>query len=224
MPATRAVRLALKGAALAVWLGVQSVPSGIAASQWTVQVGGGATSPYEYGQYSDLGWGWNAFVGANCPIGRHFTFEPKLGFTQWEDPLALGFAAEVVSGSADLRGQVLSLGGGIRYTPAQQPVARAMPYVLLAPTLSYIRLRERNEFEATPPEQSGTSTYTSSTVVPGFEAGVGLIGPLSGSTRLDVGARFRYTPDIETRDLPSIASPIRGLRQVDLIVAIQFPM
>ena len=213
----------VRASALAFCLAWLLAPPAVAAPPWIAQIGAGVTSSYAYQQHSTFSPTWNTFAAVTRSIGQHFTLESKLGLTRFQQGIGLGVADETIFAEADVLAQYLSLGVSLRYYPDGHDARAATPYLVAGPTLSHARWRERYEYVMVAPYPSGREVYSSSTLIPGFEAGLGFLGPFIARTRLDVGGRFRYTADIDARDLRFTWQP-RGLRQFDLIASVNFPL
>lgn len=207
------------------------------ASPWSLGISAGAADRYTYHDHDKYGWGthfdysWTASLGASRSLSRHLSMQVDAGYLSYDRGLSILSIPEIPPPSSELSAQFPSLGVGLRYYPTGPATARARAYLQFVPTLYVSRWKERSEYPAYTDFFSGTyyparleeDTFTS--VLPGFAAGIGVVGLNQTPIRLDLGFRYYYSASPGSQGLGRFSSgDFDGLRQLALVVGLHKPL
>ncbi len=231
--------------AIAFLAALATVPrSAHADGPWALSMGAGPVNRYDYhtvsysyiGDYHEgFGISGLAALGASYRLTEHASLRADVGYLGYEKTLDYGGARPVlrISGGStrsSLTAQRPFVSTGIRIYPAGPSYLRPRFYVEAMPTLWLSHWREQlvlgqsfDPFGSMYPTQIHVNEFTA--VEPGFSAGVGFLGPLSGSTKLDVSFRYLFSKGSARRNLEQVGpGDLDGLRQFALVMSVHRPI
>ncbi len=207
--------------------------------RWSLSVGAGVADQFTYRSLSypfgsfDEQFGFSGLVAAGVSrrLSDHVFLRADLGYLGYQKNLQLmwadtnsGVAGMWPSGSV-LTAQMPFVGVGTRLYVTGPGAARPHLYVEALPTIWVERWRERIESPQNYFYPSRVSQDAFTAMDPGFSAGVGLVGRLVGSTRLDVGLRYLFSAGVGEHHLGDTSSGnFKGLRQAALVMSVQVPL
>jgi hypothetical protein len=177
-----------------------------------------------------MGVGRLASASACRDLGRHLSIRLESAYLTYREDLGIGSVPEVQPPRSILSVQILPLAAGARLYAKTPEFGGARPYFQILPTVFVSRWVERNRYPAGPDlngvyHPAFTETDAFVKILPGFGAGVGLEGPLSGSVRLDLGARYLCSIGFGQQQLGRFSSGgLKGLRQLGLVANIRLPL
>ncbi len=209
-------------------------------SRWAVSLGGGLVGPFTYRSLSYSSGSTDEFfmssglavAGVSRRLSNHAFLRADLGYLGYRKDLPIlvparpsGIAGLWPSGSV-LTAQMPFVGAGVRLYAAGPGATKPRLYVDALPTLWVARWREKVE---TPQHSDLQGNYyparveqdAFATLEAGFVTGIGLLAPLAGHTKLDLGVRYLFSTGAGRRTLGQYSSgEFDGLRQLALVMSI----
>jgi hypothetical protein len=220
----RSPRLAISaGIALATLLFSIAPTSAQVGGRWTISLGGGTANQfayhrysYSFGDYSDkFGFARLAVAGAGYRFTDRVTLRADAGY--------LAYHTSFWGDLSGLSSRMPFLSTGIRVYAAGRASSQRRLYAEALPTIWLSHWREQivvtQDVDGALPSRVDEAAFTR--LDPGITAGAGLLGPLSGSMKLDVGVRYLLSVGVGPHNLGHVSTgDFKGLRQFAVVVSL----
>jgi len=209
----------------------------LAESPWTVELGLGQAGPFRYRtlhfslfDYPEhMGSPVRGFVALGRASGQHLSLWSEVGYVRYETGTGAAMAGSGTTWGFIRQSLLItrlpSLGLGVRYSLGSPYVAGPpKAYVQFLPTMYLTNWRESTEYVRVwggPVTAKIEDSF--SKLAPGFESGIGMVGPLLGQAHVDVGFRYRYSANLGARNLGMFSrGEFDGLRQFEFVGAVRY--